>query len=133
MWRCRILCATISCVKETVWGGGGVECGTEELTCKWVSGGEFQVQVIQADGLPEVPLTIFGNEMLSILSQGSVRAYLREVVAFANWAGSDQVARLNAWGMYGDPREVRNLIREYLTVVGECRITQRPDTLGVRA
>lgn len=110
-----------------------MQFGSEKLTCRWVMGGEFRIQVIQANGLPEVALTVFANEMLSILSEGSVRAYLREVLAFGNWAGSDGVSRREMWRMYGDPREVRNLVREYLTVIGECRITQRPDTLGVRA
>lgn len=110
-----------------------MESNAEKLACRWVSGSEFRVQVVRADGLPEVPLTVFGNELLSILSEGSVRTYLREILAFATWAGSDSVSRRYGWLMYGEPREVRNLIREYLTTVGECRVTPRPDTLGVRA
>jgi hypothetical protein len=106
--------------------------GSERLRCRCVGGSEFRWQVIRADGLPEIALTVFANQMLRMLSEGSVRAYLREVLTFANWAGQDGVSCNHAWGLYGDPREVRNLVREYLTVVGECRITQRPDTLGVR-
>jgi site-specific recombinase XerD len=95
-------------------------------------GSEFPLQVVRSDGLPEVALTTFANEMLTMLSEGSVHAYLREVLAFANWSGNDGVARKQGWRLYGDPREVRNLLREYLTVVGQCRVTQRPDTLGMR-
>ncbi len=102
------------------------------LRARYLVSSEFPVQVVRNDGLPEVALTVFGNEMLSMLSEGSVRAYLREVLLFANWAGRDCVTRGHQWRMFGDPREVRNLVREYLTVAGECKITQRPDTLGVR-
>lgn len=110
-----------------------METAAEKLVCRWVAGSAFRVQVVRADGLPEIPLTVYGNALLAMLSEGSVRAYLREVLVFANWACSDAVSGRHAWRLYGDPREVRNLIRAYLTVVGECRITQRPDTLGVRA
>src|SRR5712691_3382127 len=102
------------------------------LRARYLVSSEFPVQVVRNDGLPEVALTVFGNERLSMLSEGSVRAYLREVLLFANWAGRDCVTRGHQWRMFGDPREVRNLVREYLTVAGECKITQRPDTLGVR-
>jgi site-specific recombinase XerD len=88
--------------------------------------------VVRADGLPEVSLTVFANDLRQSLSDGSVRGYVREAVVFANWTLSDSVTAANQWRLYGEPREVRNLLREYLTVVGECRINQRPDTLGLR-
>lgn len=108
--------------------GSGQAC----LCVRYAASSEFPVQVVRNDGLPDVPLTIFGNEMSSMLSPGSVRAYLREVLLFANWALQDGVANRHGWRLLGDPREVRNLVREYLTVTGECKVTQRPDTLGVR-
>jgi integrase len=110
-----------------------VETASGKLVCRWVSVSGFRVQVVRPDGLPEVPLTVYGNALLTMLSEGSVRGYLREVIVFANWADGEAVLGRQAGRLYGDPREVRNLIREYLTVVGECRITQRPDTVGVRA
>jgi len=67
-----------------------------------------------------------------MLSPGSAYAYVREVVLFANWALQDCVTAAQGWRLYGEPCEVRNLVREYLTRVGECRVTRRPDTLGIR-
>jgi hypothetical protein len=57
---------------------------------------------------------------------------VREVVLFANWALGDCVVAAQGWRLYGEPREIRNLVQEYLTKVGECRVTRRPDTLGIR-
>jgi len=115
-----------SCTTEHPWAVAG------QLRSLRVTGSEFAIQVVRTDGLPEVALTVFANEMLTMLSEGSVHAYLREVLAFANWCGSDEVARKHGWRLTGEPREIRNLLREYLTVVWQCRVTQRPDTLGVR-
>jgi site-specific recombinase XerD len=103
------------------------------LRCIFGIQGEFPIQVVRADGLPEVALTIFANDLRRSLADGSIRGYIRELLVFANWTLKDSVVVVNKWRLYGEPREVRNLLREYLTVVGECRITQRPDTLGVRA
>jgi site-specific recombinase XerD len=128
-----ILCNNLRGLEELQWVSGVSEgSGVEKLVVRMVAGSRFRLQVVRADGLPEIALTVFAGELLTMLAEGSVRAYLREVLAFANWAGRDGVAAGHAWRLYGDPREVRNLVREYLTTVGECRITQRPDTLGVR-
>ena len=103
-----------------------------KLRIRSVAGDQFPLQVIQRNGLPEVSLTVFGTEMLTMLSSGSAYGYLREVVLFANWAGEDNVSTTHQWRVMGEPREVRNPIREYLMKVGECRIVRRPDTLGIR-
>lgn len=92
----------------------------------------FPLQVLRADGMPELPLTVFADELRRVLSPGSAYAYVREVVLFANWAQKDAIAAAQGWRLYGEPREVRNLAEEYLTTVGECRVTRRPDTLGIR-
>ena len=42
-------------------------------------------RLVQSNGLPEVSLTMFGTEMLTMLSASSAYGYLREVVLFANW------------------------------------------------
>ena len=102
------------------------------LRARYLAASQFPVQVIRPDGLPDVALTVFGNDLSSMLSEGSVRGYVREVLLFANWAERDAIAAGHQWRMFGDPREVRNLVREYLTVAGECKVIQRPDTLGVR-
>jgi len=104
----------------------------ERLRVQHVRGSDFPIQVIRADGLPDLALTTFANRMLTMLSCGTVRGYVREVLAFVNWAARDSVAATQEWRAFGEPREVRNLLREYLTVVGECRILQRPDTMGLR-
>ena len=114
------------CTTEHLWAAAG------KLRSLRVKGSEFPIQVVRSDGLPEIALTTFANEMLTMLSEGTAHAYLREVLAFANWCGSDEVARKHGWRLYGDPREVRNLLREYMAVVGQCKVSQRPDTLGVR-
>lgn len=92
----------------------------------------FPLQVVQHNGLPEMPLTVFADELRRTLSPGSAYAYVREVVLFANWVLHDSVAAAHGWRLYGEPREIRNLVQEYLTKVGECRVTRRPDTLGIR-
>jgi integrase len=102
------------------------------LHIRRVPGSRFPLQVVRSNGLPEIPLTVFAGEMLTMLSGGSAYAYLREIVLFANWAARDSVAGAHAWRLYGEPREVRNLVHEYLTRVGACRVAQRPDTLGIR-
>jgi len=103
-----------------------------KLRIRSVLGSQFPLQVIQANGLPEVSLTMFGTEMLTMLSSSSAYTYLRETVLFAKWAGEDGVATAHQWRVLGEPREVRNLVREYLTKVGQCRIARRSDTLGIR-
>jgi hypothetical protein len=102
------------------------------LRVRSVSGSRFPLQVVRSDGIPEIPLTVFADELRRMLSPGSAYAYVREVVVFANWALYDLVATAQGWRIYGEPREVRNLVQEYLTKVGECRVTRRPDTLGIR-
>jgi integrase len=72
------------------------------------------------------------EELRRTLSTGSAYLYVREVVLFANWASHDGVSVAQGWRLYGEPREVRNLVHEYLTRVGECRVMRRPDTLGIR-
>jgi integrase len=118
-------------------GAEGEEAGpaksAQRLRLKATAGSRFPLQVLCADGLPEMLLTLYADELRRVLSPGSVYAYVREVVLFANWALQDSVAAVQGWRMYGEPREVRTLVQEYLTRVGECRITRRPDTLGIRA
>ncbi len=93
---------------------------------------QFPLQVLQSNGMPELPLTVFADELRTTLSPGSAYAYVRELIQFANWALRDSVAAAQGWRIYGEPCEVRNLVQEYLTRVGECRVTRRPDTLGIR-
>jgi integrase len=95
--------------------------------------GDFAIHVVRENGLPDVALTVFANDLRRILSDGSVRGYLRESLAFVNWCASDPVTWTRQWSWDAQPPQVRQAVRQYLTVAAECRITVRPDTLGLKA
>jgi len=95
--------------------------------------GDFAIHVVRENGLPDVALTVFANDLRRILSHGSVRGYLRESLAFVNWCARDPVTTARGWHWHAEPPQVRHAIRQYLTIAAECRITIRPDTLGVKA
>ena len=91
-----------------------------------------QYQVVREDGLPDVVLTLFAEDLLKSLSPSSVPIYMREVVSVFNWAGTDKIVAQNQWSLFGSPVEVRNLVHEYLTVGAKCKLRRRPDRLGVK-
>lgn len=93
---------------------------------------DHQYQVVRADGLPDVPLTLFASDLLKSLSPSSVPIYMREVLAAFAWAQSDEIVLRNHWSVFGPPAEVRNVLREYLTVAANCKLTTRADRLGVK-
>jgi integrase len=93
---------------------------------------DHQYQVVRSDGLPDVSLTLFANDLLKSLSPSSVPIYVREVLAAVDWAQNDAIVLRNGWGILGPPDEVRNIFREYLTVAAKCKLTTRPDRLGVK-
>jgi len=95
--------------------------------------GAFPVHVVRDNGLPDLALTVFANDLRRILSDGSVRGYVRETLAFVNWCASDPVTRARGWHWHAKPPQVRHAVRHYLTVAAECRTTVRPDTLGLKA
>jgi hypothetical protein len=66
------------------------------------------------------------------LSPGSVPVYMREVPGLFNWAVSDATVQRHQWKMLGLVVEVRNIIREYLTVAAKCKLTYRADRTGVK-
>jgi hypothetical protein len=94
---------------------------------------EFPYQVVRPDGLPDVPLTLFAREQMQSLSASSVPLYLREIVAFINWSANDTVVQRYNWCFDGPPTDVRNMLREYLTVAAKCKLTTRADGLGMKA
>jgi hypothetical protein len=94
--------------------------------------GEFPVHVVRENGLPDIALTVFANDLRRILSDSSVRGYVRETLAFVNWCAADPVTRARDWRWDAEPPQVRHAVRQYLTVAAECRITVRPDTLGLK-
>jgi integrase len=89
-------------------------------------------QVVREDGLPDVVLTLFAEDLLKSLSPSSVPIYMREVVSAFNWAADDKVVAQNQWSLFGPPVEVRNVVREYLTVGAKCKLRRRPDRLGMQ-
>lgn len=92
---------------------------------------DHQYQVVLADGLPDVPLTLFANDLLKSLSPASVPIYMREVLAAFDWAQSDEIVSRNRWSLFGSPAEVRNVLREYLTVAAKCtRPAKQESTSG---
>lgn len=93
---------------------------------------DHQYQVVRADGLPDVPLTLFASDLLKSLSPSSVPIYMREVLAAFEWAQSDAIVLRNHWSLFGPPAEVRNVLREYLTVAAKSKLTTRADRLGVK-
>ncbi len=68
-----------------------------------------QYQVVRSDGLPDVSLTLFANDLLKSLSPSSVPIYMREVLAAVDWAQSDAIVLRNGWSILGPPAEVRNI------------------------
>jgi integrase len=60
-------------------------------------------------------------------------SYVREILSFVNWCASDPVTRARQWHWNAEPPQVRHAVRQYLTVAAKCRITVRPDTLGLKA
>ena len=92
-----------------------------------------QYQVVRDDGLPDVMLTVFADEMLKSLSPASVPIYMREIISLFNWALTDTEVQRNHWQLSGPAVEVRNIVREYLTVAARCKLTSRADRLGLKA
>lgn len=93
---------------------------------------DHQYQVVRADGLPDVPLTLFANDLLKSLSPSSVPIYMREVLAAFAWAQTDDIVLRNRWSLFGPPPEVRDVLREYLIVAAKCKLTTRADRVGVK-
>lgn len=102
------------------------------LRALYTAHGAFPLHVVGENGLPDVALTVFANDRRRILSDSSVRGYVRETLAFVNWCASDPVTRARHWHWHAEPPQVRQAVRHYLTVAAECRITVRPDTLGLK-
>jgi site-specific recombinase XerD len=97
-----------------------------------VKGSSYRYHVVRSDGLPDEPLTAVIEEQGHYLAEGSVSLYARELLAFLNWSQSDPIAIRNGWTALGSSVEVRQLVRQYLTVAASCRIAVRPDQLGLK-
>ncbi len=94
---------------------------------------QWRLQVVRRDGLPDVNLTLFANDLGTSLSESSVPIYIREILALANWALVDSTVVRQRWHLFGPPQDVRNLLREYLTVATHCKLTRRADLAGLKA
>lgn len=89
-------------------------------------------QVARPDGLPEIGLTLFANDLVKSISESSIPVYIREILALANWALVDATVVKQGWQLFGPPQEVRNLLREYLTVATSCKLANRADLAGLK-
>jgi hypothetical protein len=61
-----------------------------------------------------------------------VSLYARELLAFLNWSASDPIVIRNGWTALGPSIQVRQLVRQYLSVAASCKIAVRPDQLGLK-
>jgi site-specific recombinase XerD len=93
---------------------------------------QWRFQIVRPDGLPEFGLTLFANDLMKSLSESSVPIYMREILALANWALVDSTVLKQGWHLFGPPQEVRNLLREYLTVATHCKLSSRADLAGLK-
>jgi len=57
---------------------------------------------------------------------------MRELIACFDWTERDAIVLRNRWTLLGPPTEVRNVLREYLTVAAKCKLTSRPDRVGLK-
>ena len=106
--------------------------GVHVLQLVRVKGSSYRYHVVRSDGLPDEPLTAFIEEQGHCLAEGSVSLYARELLAFLNWSQSDPIAVRNGWTALGSTIEVRQLVRQYLTVAASCKVAMRPDQLGLK-
>ena len=63
----------------------------------------YRYQVVRADGLPDVELTLFADDQMKALSPSSVPVYLREILSLINWSASDPIVTGNHWSLFGPP------------------------------
>jgi integrase len=92
----------------------------------------YRYHIVRADGLPDVLLTAFVEEQRQCMAEGSVSLYARELLAFLNWSQSDPIAVRNSWTAFSSSTQVRQLVRQYLTVAASCMVSIRPDQLGLK-
>src|SRR5438067_275963 len=100
--------------RRTPTGEGTIVTNAYRLICGGTDTCPYMI--VNATGLPDLPLTLFANELRHSLSQGSIRVYVREVLSLANWASTDALSRRNQWTLLASPERVRHLVREYLTI-----------------
>ncbi len=92
----------------------------------------YHYQVVRPDGLPDIPLTLFVNELKNWLADSSIAIYAREILRFFTWASVDRTCLENGWSALGSAETVRSLIHRYLVVEARCQATRRPDWNGLK-
>jgi hypothetical protein len=132
--------AALSIISSLQWAGTVIGRSTESqdsiLCCEVqtldrhrlvsTSAADYPLHVVAPTGLPDIPLTLFANELCKSLSRSSVPLYVREVLSLVDWARRDPVTIANGWSLFGEPRAVRNILREYLRVAAKCKVTVHP-------
>ena len=81
---------------------------------------------MREDGLPDVFLALFAEELLKSLSSSFVPIYMREVVLAFNGVVEDKVVVENQWSPFVSPVEVRNVVRQCLTGGARCKLRRPP-------
>lgn len=92
--------------------------------------GHFHTQIIDESGRPDLDLTLYACKASDRHSERTARAYLRELVAFANWVIADPVAKRQGWKLIAPPETVQILLIHFLKVELRCRVSLGRDKLG---
>ena len=90
----------------------------------------YQVHVIDPLGLPDPTLTLYANWALVRHSERTARAYMRELLAFMDWAYQDPVVARQGWTLFGEPTQARALIEHFLSSQLRYIVSLRPDKHG---
>jgi len=75
-------------------------------------------------------MTLYANWALEHHSDRTARAYIRELIAFMDWAHQDPVVARQGWTLFGEPAEARALIEHFLSTQFRYIVSLRPDKHG---
>ncbi len=81
----------------------------------------YTVVVVDSQGLPHLPLTIFYHEIRFYLADGTARTYLHTLLPFFEYLASDawREHRQDRWE--SEPDAVRQAIHDYLVEQLHCK------------
>lgn len=94
------------------------------------SRGTYPFHVIDHKGMPHIELTIYACHAQEFHSIKTALSYAREIVAFASWVESSQIALRQGWTLLGKPNEIRSLVSFFLTQEMKCIVAIGKDKLG---
>lgn len=98
---------------------------------KIIKGGEkYKIHIVDEFGIPNVELMFYFKAIENNYSSKTVQTYLRELLAFVNWAETDAIAIRQGWSFMGDNLQVRELVSYFLKTQLKCSLQVRNDKLG---